>query len=403
MPRLVVNPGSPGAWEIELKPGDNFIGRGFSNDFKLNDPSVSGSHCQITIRENSVVIKDLHSTNGTYVERAPVQESNLKNGQVVHLGTVEMMFYSDGPAPTAGLAPSTPKVRIISTRATAPTQPRANSLSTAAIPPLPPPLPRATLAPALTRQAAPALMHQAYLARPGFFHVVWSSFGYPLKGDGVILLVTGTVFFSVLKAGKFFAAYAGLIGLVAIAILFVIGTGYLTCFLQRIITGTALGEEKMPDWPDVTDINSDVLGPFLQLAGVFFASFLPAILAAGWLTSRNPLSGWVFAAATVFGGLYFPMAFLAVAMVGTVFAVNPLAVVPPVFRMPLHYLFSCFLFGAVLVLHWAGAYFFPAFIQIRFVSSILMSFAQLYLLTVGVRVLGLLYWTNKEKFGWLSP
>src|SRR5512133_151026 len=99
MARLVINPGSPGAWEIELKPGDNFIGRGFSNDFKLNDPSVSGSHCQITLGENAVTIKDLHSTNGTYVDRSPVQETNLKNGQVVHVGTVEMMFYSDGPAP----------------------------------------------------------------------------------------------------------------------------------------------------------------------------------------------------------------------------------------------------------------------------------------------------------------
>jgi hypothetical protein len=254
----------------------------------------------------------------------------------------------------------------------------------------------------MTRHAALAPIQQVYLSRPGFFQVVWTSFGYPLKGDGLVLLIAGTVFFSVLNAAKFFAAYAGLIGLVAIAILGVIGTGYLTCFLQRIITGTALGEHKMPDWPDVTDINSDVLGPFLQFAGVLFASFLPAILAAGWLTSGNPLAAWVLAIALGWGALYFPMAFLAVAMLGTVFAVNPLAVVPPVFRMPLQYLFSCFLFGAVLVLHWAGAYFFPAFIQIRFVSSIFLSFAQLYFLTVGVRVLGLLYWTNKEKFGWLN-
>jgi hypothetical protein len=40
MPRLVVNPRSSDAWEIQLKPGITFIGRGFSNDFKILDGSV---------------------------------------------------------------------------------------------------------------------------------------------------------------------------------------------------------------------------------------------------------------------------------------------------------------------------------------------------------------------------
>src|SRR5947209_5743931 len=89
MARLVVNHGSPAAWEIQLKPGENFIGRGFANDFKLTDPSVSGSHCQLTVSDGSIRLKDLGSTNGTFVNSAKVQEAVLQTGQLVKLGGVE--------------------------------------------------------------------------------------------------------------------------------------------------------------------------------------------------------------------------------------------------------------------------------------------------------------------------
>ena len=43
MARLVVQPGTLTAWEVELKPGVNTFGRGESNTFKLGDASVSGT------------------------------------------------------------------------------------------------------------------------------------------------------------------------------------------------------------------------------------------------------------------------------------------------------------------------------------------------------------------------
>src|SRR3989442_15292314 len=123
MAGLVVNPGSPTAWEIELKAGANTIGRGFANDFKISDPSVSGSHCRIIIDSGNVIIKDLGSTNGTFINRAPVTEATLQPGQTIHLGGVEMLFRTDAPGdapiggavrgcraapPNSGLAPPPP-------------------------------------------------------------------------------------------------------------------------------------------------------------------------------------------------------------------------------------------------------------------------------------------------------
>jgi hypothetical protein len=105
MARLLVNPGSPQAWEIQLKPGINALGRGFANDFKLADASVSGTHCHIVVEGGQIFIRDLGSTNGTFVNRAPVKEAVLQGDQTVHLGSVEMAFFSDLPAGTVAIAP----------------------------------------------------------------------------------------------------------------------------------------------------------------------------------------------------------------------------------------------------------------------------------------------------------
>src|SRR6266404_3496474 len=97
MPKLIVNPGSPAAWQIQLKPGTNLLGRGFANDFRIEEPSVSGSHFQLIVENDHVVIKDLGSTNGTFVNRAPVKEAVLQTGQTIHVGGVPILFESDSP------------------------------------------------------------------------------------------------------------------------------------------------------------------------------------------------------------------------------------------------------------------------------------------------------------------
>ncbi len=100
MPRLVINPGTASVWEVQLRPGINSLGRGFSNDFKLDHGSVSTSHCQILVEGNKATIKDLGSTNGTFVNRAPVTEAILESGQTLHLGAVQLLYEEGAPAGT---------------------------------------------------------------------------------------------------------------------------------------------------------------------------------------------------------------------------------------------------------------------------------------------------------------
>ncbi len=108
MPKLVVNTGSGRGREFELKPGVNSLGRAFNSDFRLDDPSVSGAHAQIVVDSFSVTVKDLHSTNGTFINRSQIREGFLQPGQVLSLGGVEMAFVADAVAensvPSGGIA-----------------------------------------------------------------------------------------------------------------------------------------------------------------------------------------------------------------------------------------------------------------------------------------------------------
>jgi len=69
--------------------------------FKIEDPSVSGSHAQIVLNGGAVMVKDLGSTNGTFINRSPVTEAALQPGHCLRLGGVEMLFQCEATASTA--------------------------------------------------------------------------------------------------------------------------------------------------------------------------------------------------------------------------------------------------------------------------------------------------------------
>ena len=96
MHRLVINPGAPTAWVFQLKPGTTTIGRSPASDCVIEHPSVSGSHCQIVVSSGGALIRDVGSTNGTRVNRVPVQEAVLESGQPIQLGVVEALFETGG-------------------------------------------------------------------------------------------------------------------------------------------------------------------------------------------------------------------------------------------------------------------------------------------------------------------
>jgi pSer/pThr/pTyr-binding forkhead associated (FHA) protein len=69
------------------------------NTFQIADPSVSSHHCEILLKGSDVVVKDLNSTNGTFLNGQPVTgEAVVKAGQIVRLGQVEVRVEGAEPA-----------------------------------------------------------------------------------------------------------------------------------------------------------------------------------------------------------------------------------------------------------------------------------------------------------------
>jgi hypothetical protein len=93
-PQLVVEraPGhEPGMiYDID---GDLVLGRGDRAEIRLEDPFASSRHARIFEQGNSVVVEDLGSTNGTYLNEEVLQSPRpLHPGDRVRIGDSEFTF-----------------------------------------------------------------------------------------------------------------------------------------------------------------------------------------------------------------------------------------------------------------------------------------------------------------------
>ena len=80
----------------ELTDGTYVIGRGESCRVRMDLPDVSERHAILTVRGGRVVIEDLHSSNGTFVNGEPIDQAVvLDGGKVVQIGS-SLLRVSDG-------------------------------------------------------------------------------------------------------------------------------------------------------------------------------------------------------------------------------------------------------------------------------------------------------------------
>jgi CheY-like chemotaxis protein/pSer/pThr/pTyr-binding forkhead associated (FHA) protein len=126
----------------ELSVNPTTIGRAEGNLFQIIEPSVSGRHCEILLRGDEVVVRDLTSTNGTFIKGERITEAILKPGQILRLGRVDMRLETSTPvASTAPSAPSPfvprPASAPAPTPAGVPSTPKAPNLPSAPSAPSP--------------------------------------------------------------------------------------------------------------------------------------------------------------------------------------------------------------------------------------------------------------------------
>jgi pSer/pThr/pTyr-binding forkhead associated (FHA) protein len=100
MAKLVIqNQGMTGR-ACELHTDRTTIGRVEDNTFQIADPSVSSHHCEVHLRSSDIFIRDLNSTNGTFISGNKIEESLLKPGEVLRLGQVELKLEVEGAVAT---------------------------------------------------------------------------------------------------------------------------------------------------------------------------------------------------------------------------------------------------------------------------------------------------------------
>jgi hypothetical protein len=66
------------------------LGRALDNDVVLEDSRVSRYHAELRLERGRVRLRDLRSTNGTFVNGEKIKESVLRPGDVVSLGGLEL-------------------------------------------------------------------------------------------------------------------------------------------------------------------------------------------------------------------------------------------------------------------------------------------------------------------------
>jgi serine phosphatase RsbU (regulator of sigma subunit) len=77
--------------EFTLETGRTSIGRGSHNELHLPDRSVSRNHAEILIEEKRILLRDLGSSNGTYVNGSQISsEQELRSGDRIRFGNLEL-------------------------------------------------------------------------------------------------------------------------------------------------------------------------------------------------------------------------------------------------------------------------------------------------------------------------
>ncbi|MDH5572952.1 MAG: FHA domain-containing protein [Gammaproteobacteria bacterium] len=88
--------------DIEINEGELTIGRNTDCGLQIEDPRVSGTHACLKIQKNEympdmldVIVEDLGSTNGTYINNLKVTTHKVHNGDIIKFGTHEFKLVDD--------------------------------------------------------------------------------------------------------------------------------------------------------------------------------------------------------------------------------------------------------------------------------------------------------------------
>lgn len=82
--------------DVPLKKATQVIGRATDCGLRIPSSSVSRHHCEVVVGEGKATLRDLGSSNGTYVNRKKVAASDLAAGDLISIGEFVFVVRVDG-------------------------------------------------------------------------------------------------------------------------------------------------------------------------------------------------------------------------------------------------------------------------------------------------------------------
>ena len=93
---VILNQGMTGR-TFDLNVDRTTVGRIEENTFQIADASVSSRHAEILLRGTEVFVRDLNSTNGTFLNGEKISEAVFRPGQTLRFGQVELKIDDGQP------------------------------------------------------------------------------------------------------------------------------------------------------------------------------------------------------------------------------------------------------------------------------------------------------------------
>jgi signal transduction histidine kinase len=92
---LLIRSEDQGTVKVPLGDKPLFIGRSSEKDICLRDLTVSNTHAKITLEGTTFRLKDLQSTNGSFVNGEQISDKILGDGDEIQIGNTVMTFVAD--------------------------------------------------------------------------------------------------------------------------------------------------------------------------------------------------------------------------------------------------------------------------------------------------------------------
>lgn len=93
---MIYPPGALLGKRFPLDESVTTVGRGQDCQIQIDLDSVSRQHARIRKRPNGIMVEDLKSTNGTYVNEKQVRRAALQHGDLVQIGNTIFKFLHGG-------------------------------------------------------------------------------------------------------------------------------------------------------------------------------------------------------------------------------------------------------------------------------------------------------------------